>query len=302
MSRPPRIDTVRRRIALAGIIPLGVAGGLLGSVAIAPILRIRSIDAGTPVPAWELVAYAFVTAFMTMAALALALRSRKDVGRRGILTCTLFGWWNCPACLLVWCFVMELPRNGFAETLLFAGAVALLGGLLIGAFIALPIGLFYGLVAKIPMRMIGELRAHPTLDAVPRATRIVTLTVIPSALFGALVAYASVHPSHASVPPWLLLVMAGVAVIGLVWADRKLRRHRAWLKRVASNVEPRWALVPTTGAALPALLSLPPGDEHPGSMLVYTPDSSPTYRTTEERVFWAASVTKGGNDPSDGGV
>jgi len=105
MPRPPRIDTVRRRIALAAVLPLGVAGGVLGSVAISPILRLRNIDGGSPIPAWELVAYGFVTAAMTMTALALALRSRRDAGKVSILTCTLFGWWNCSACLMSWCLL-----------------------------------------------------------------------------------------------------------------------------------------------------------------------------------------------------
>jgi hypothetical protein len=294
---------VRRRLSLIAIVPLGLTGGLVGTVLIAPILRLRETSPGfleegppTPVPiaAWELFAYGVVTAALTMVALSLALRISKNVGLRAFGLCAVFGWLNCPACLFVSAManaddLWAIPIAAVASTIL--------GGIL-GVFFALPLGFFYGLVLAPAMSKVGALRREPGLDSVARATSWVALTVAAASLFGGIVAASQDRSLGDSLPPSVFLVSASIAIVAAVGAQHSMRRTRRWLRRVSRGEVSGWAMSPRPDAALPHLVALPPDPQLPrSSILERLPESGATYRTTETRIPWAI-----GNGDADEGV
>jgi hypothetical protein len=299
MPGRPRPTDTRQTLARVTTLPLALFGGLMGALAISPLLRMRNTHEPflgpvvvVPVPGWELVAHGIVTALMTLTVLRLALRRPDDVAARTWKLCLLFGWLNCPACLFVWAMV-----EGAAEAplVLLLGTVCVcVGGVLIGLAIALPIGFLYGIALFPVMRTVGALRKAPTLDAVPRAIRHVALTIAAVSAPGVLFAHASESAAHASVPTALPLASLALALAAFLVAEARIRRTRAFLRRVARGAEPRWSLVPVDGAALPDLPLLPDDPLLPPSVLLFSPESSATYRTEEPRVLWA--VTRRGRE------
>ena len=140
--RPPEPGEIRRKLRWIAVWPFGLIGGLVGPVLMSPLLRARNsahcdCSCDVAVPAWELIAYGVVTAAMTMAAIALALRKESATDTRAVTLLAVFGWLNCPACLVVWTLVTE--HDAGLESLGISLFVATFFGTLIGIFVALPL-------------------------------------------------------------------------------------------------------------------------------------------------------------------
>jgi hypothetical protein len=292
MAGPPKPSDVRRKLAWVAIVPLGVIGGLVGMVLIAPILRMHRsfVDdclCESFVPTWELVRCGVITAAMTMAALFTACRHSEKLGMRTVALCSLFGWMNCAACSFVEAIIDANDLFDVAAAVFFAP----LAGALLGLFFSLPFGVLYGLFLSPAMKSIGALRTRPTLDAFPRAVRTVSLTILSASLLAALAAEAQDNPLDDTVPPRVFLSVAYLAGAATLAAQIELHRMRRWLRSVARGEVEGWALTAGRGAAPPDLVALPPDPKLPDqTILERLPGGWATYRTTVVRIPWA-SVT-----------
>ncbi len=174
---PSTPDEMRRRIWWLGVVPLGLTGGLVGALLIAPLRRgwaefSHDCLCEVMVPAWEHVMYGCITAGMTMAALNLAL-SAESISRRTTVLCLAFGWLNSPACLFAWSVTHASEVSDGFRTILWSPVL----GLFLGAFVALPFGGIYGVMLAPVMARLGALRRRPTIDTPARALRGVALTL-----------------------------------------------------------------------------------------------------------------------------
>lgn len=279
------------------VFALSLAGGLLGAVAVDTVLQPLHGD-GVLREAWAvwgtLGIVVACTTLLLWLALRVALRETEAVRARTFMSCTLFGWLNCPVSLVVAAVTLGpfIPYGPAVEDLFAVMIFAGILGAILGLFVAIPIGMLYGLVAIYPAVRLRRLMSRPSHDAAARARWTVGITVTVASAIGAIVAAGNgiFGVTHVAPPIPLALMLVGIGLAISGW--RAIRRHARLEEAIRAGALEGWERVPIDelGEAAEALLPLS-GEvsDQPGHALVRLLPSRGrgAYRTASPRVPWA---------------
>lgn len=191
---------------------LAVAGGLFGAVAVealfTPFGAARFYEAPGPL----LALVAVCTTVLLARALQVGLSRRLGVGPRTFWSCAMHGWLNCPVtvgALGVAALVVNGSSLGLghvARTLF----VLLSTAAVLGFFIALPLGMLYGVGSLFAVKRLRRLLDRPSHDAWARAAWAVGVTLLFGGAFCTVVVLMTQRLHPVVVPAWAPLLLAWV--------------------------------------------------------------------------------------------
>ncbi len=203
LRQPPARVVVGTSIAV-----LALAGGLLGMIAVQPML----VDEYRWPALWAgLTAVAVSTTVLLGLGLAFGIARPTAVRGRTVVTCMFLGWLNCPVALVLAEYLEGTPPTDAAWVLV---------GLLFGAATGAPLGLVYGLVAMIPMQRLRALLDDPTLADQYEALRTVGFTLLGPALLAVFIVEETAFGVIPHAVP-LSLVAFALGLIGVGWWMRR---------------------------------------------------------------------------------
>ena len=295
MVSPPDPELLARRLTRFVLIPLSVLGGIAGAVPVGGILRALDplgsfdVDEYTPTDptAWQLVVVAIATGCLTALALRVPLKAPRDRAlRKLVFACVFFGWLNSPVCL----FASSVSRVSPTPEGILGGIVG--GGflsLVVGAFIAVPLGLVYALGAAYPIQLLVKLQHAPTLDARARVIRAVGVVTLASGAASALLAQPLADAPQGVALAGVLAALAVAGGVAMTAAHLQIARHARFLARVREGAERDWAVVPLPETETPKLARALVGTAPDAALLVRLIDETPggAYRATPLHVPWA---------------
>jgi hypothetical protein len=277
MQRAPTRLSVIRKVERLTLLPLSIASGILGAVAVGYLFDdgyMRGFDGR------QLVVVGAMTTMLTWCALRLALRraTTNGVVWRTVAASLLFAVLNSPLSFLA---VSGLEGPGsFVKAVPMSILVTV-----VGLLYALPLGLLWGLVFAGPMAVLSGLRREPTLDGPDRAVRavsgVLTLVCGVGAFIGVTVGLVSK----------ILVAMAIVSAVAFIVASARLHYFERFLARVRLGVVKDWAIIALCDLDdVPDDLPITDQSYHPDAVLVRSVKTTAAgaYRTNAlARIPWA---------------
>jgi hypothetical protein len=279
------VDT-KRAVAHVATWPLAAAAGVLGGIAVEPLIEGLAYETTAWPPTTAPWVVAAVTAALSALACAFALRGRTHVELRTLAACVTLGVVNAPLCVAV----LTVPSS-VSDAPAWLGRSIGIG--LFALFVSAPLGMAYGVVGLFPMRLLHRLRSRPTVQSAARAAVVVGSTLVVTCAFGALVATDG-HDVR-RIGPFAPLVLAALGAVMVGGGGGWTLMHRRWLRRVRDGRVAGWRIVEPSrlpdGAAAEDLPVDPAGFS--GVLVRVVPDSTPSaYRTATVHVSWTRLVVR----------